>query len=116
FSHAAILVEIYLWEKNAEAAWLAASRGAISDQLWLKLAAVREADHPGDVVPIYRRLIETAVAQTNNAAYDEAIRLLKKLNLLLMQFNSPAGFKQYIALLRVTYKAKRNFIKLLDKL
>lgn len=116
FSSAAILVEIYLWEKNAEAAWEAASRGSISDQLWLKLAAAREADHPGDVVPIYRRLIETAINQTNNAAYDEAIKLLRKLKPLLARLGSTAEFGQYIAQLRAKYKAKRNFIKLLDKL
>lgn len=116
FSSAAILVEIHLWEKNAEAAWDAASRGNIPDQLWLKLAAAREVDYPGDTVPVYRRLIETTVAQTNNAAYDEAIKLVKRLKPLLARLDSPADFGQYIALLRAKYKAKRNFMKLLDKL
>lgn len=116
FSNAGILVEIHLWEKNAEAAWEAASRGSISDQLWLKLAAVREENHPGDAAPIYRRLIEAAVEQTNSAAYDEAIKLVKKLKPLLARLDSPADFGQYVALLRAKYKAKRNFMKLLDKL
>ncbi len=116
FSNAAILVEIHLWEKNAEAAWEAASRGNISDQLWLKLAAAREENHPGDAAPVYRRLIETAVAQTNNTSYDEAIKLLKKLKPLAMRLGAPTDFGQYVALLRARYKAKRNFIKLLDKL
>lgn len=116
FSSAAVLVEIHLWEKNTEAAWETASRGGIPDQLWLKLAAVREKDHPGDAVPVYRRLIETAVAHTNNAAYDEAIKLVKKLRPLLARLDSPADFGQYISLLRAKYKAKRNFMKLLDKL
>lgn len=116
FSSTATLVEIHLWEKNADAAWAAASRGSIPDPLWLKLAAVREADHPGDAVPIYRRLIETTVEQTNNAAYAEAIKLVKKLKPLLARLDNPADFGQYLALLRAKYKAKRNFIKLLDKL
>ncbi len=115
-SNAAALVEISLWEKNAEAAWEAASRGAISDSLWLKLAATREEGHPGDAVPIYRRLIETAIEQTNNSAYEEAIKLVKRLKPLLPRLDIPADFRQYIALLRAKYKAKRNFIKLLDKL
>ncbi|MDO8413204.1 MAG: hypothetical protein Q7S51_05375 [Gallionellaceae bacterium] len=116
FSHAGALVEIHLWEKNTEAAWEAASRGNISDPLWLKLAIAREGNHPGDAVPIYRRLIETAVGHTNNSAYDEAIQLIKRLKPLLVRLNSPADFGQYIALLRTQYKAKRNFMKLLDKL
>lgn len=116
FSSAAVLVEIHLWEKNAEAAWESASRGNISGQLWLKLAAAREEEYPGDAVPVYRRLIETAIAQTNNDAYEEAIKLLKKLKPLFVRLEDTAGYGQYIALLRAQYKAKRNFIKLLDKL
>ncbi|OGS80228.1 MAG: hypothetical protein A2Z94_00305 [Gallionellales bacterium GWA2_55_18] len=115
-SSAAVLVEIHLWEKNTEAAWDAASRGPIFDQLWLKLAAAREEDHPGDAVPIYRRLIETAVGQTNNTSYEEAIKLLKRLRPLVVRLGTPTEFGQYVALLRAKYKAKRNFIKLLDKL
>lgn len=115
-SHTSVLVEIYLWEKNVEAAWKTASRGSISDQLWLKLATAREADHPGDAVPVYRRLIDTAVAQTNNSSYEEAIKLVKRLKPLLERLENPADFGEYVALLRAKYKAKRNFIKLLDKL
>jgi len=115
-SHAVDLVEIHLWEKNAEAAWEAASRGTFSNPLWLKLAATREKDHPGDAVPIYRRLIEIEVGHTNNSAYEEAIKLVKRLKPLLARLDNPEDFKQYIALLRAKYKAKRNFIKLLDKL
>jgi uncharacterized Zn finger protein len=115
-SHVTGLVEVYLWEKNAEAAWETASRGTISDSLWLKLAATREEGHPGDAVPIYLRLIETAIEQTNNSAYEEAITLVKRLKPLLPRLDIPADFRQYIALLRAKYKAKRNFIKLLDKL
>ena len=116
FSNAATLVEIYLWEKNIDAAWKTASRGAISDQLWLTLASAREEDYPGDAVPVYRRLIETMIEQTNNTAYEEAIKLLKRLRQLFARLDSMADYGQYIALLRAKYKAKRNFIKLLEKL
>jgi tetratricopeptide (TPR) repeat protein len=115
-SSTAILVEIHLWEKNIEAAWEAASRGVITDQLWLTLAIAREKDHPGDALPIYRRLIEKAVEQTNNAAYEEAIILVKRIKPLLVRLDCPEDFGQYIAQLRANYKAKRNFMKLLDKL
>ena len=116
FPHAGTLVEIHLWEKNAEAAWDAASRSAISDALWLRLAAAREESHPGDAAPVYRRFIEKAIEQTNNAAYDEAIKLVKKLKPLHVRLGTSADFVKYMALLRAKYKAKRNFIKLLDKL
>ena len=116
FSYAEVLAEVYLWEKNIDAAWESAKRGTITDSLWLRLANAREKDHPGDAVPIYRRLIEKIVEQTNNSAYEEAIKLVKKLKPLVTSLESPMGFNQYIVWLRVKYKAKRNFIKLLDKL
>ncbi len=116
YSSTAILVGIHLWEKNAEAAWQAAQRGDIGDSLWLELAIAREAEHPGDAVPVYRRLIEKAVEQTNNTAYAEAIKLLKRMKPLLARLDCPADFGQYVALLRAKFKAKRNFMKLLDKL
>ncbi len=116
YSSAAILVEIHLWEKNADAAWEAAQRGDIGDPLWLRLTIAREVEQPGDAVPVYRRLIEKAVEQTNNVSYEEAIKLLKRIKPLLVRLDRTADFGQYIALLRVKYKAKRNFIKLLDKL
>jgi hypothetical protein len=41
---------------------------------------------------------------------------MKKLKPLLARTDSPDDFRQYVALWRAKYKAKRNFIKLLDKL
>ncbi|OFZ66893.1 MAG: hypothetical protein A2V79_00200 [Betaproteobacteria bacterium RBG_16_56_24] len=59
---------------------------------------------------------KSKIAHTNNAAYDEAIKLVKRIKPLLARLDKPEGFGQYIALLRAKYKAKRNFMKLLDKL
>ncbi|MGC9455766.1 MAG: SWIM zinc finger family protein, partial [Phycisphaerae bacterium] len=50
-----VLVQIYLWERDVEAAWQEAQAGGCSDALWMKLAGLREKDHPADAVEIYQR-------------------------------------------------------------
>jgi uncharacterized Zn finger protein len=110
------IVEVFLWEKRYDDAWQEASAGGCSASLWLRVAAKREEKHPGDVVPIYKELIAPTLAQTNNAAYAEAIKLLRKVRELMTRLNREAEFDDYLAALRVEYKRKRNFIKLLEKL
>ena len=47
-------------------------------------------------------------------AYDEAIKLLRKMRKLMSRLDRAAEFEDYLVALRVEYKRKRNFIKLLD--
>lgn len=110
------LVEIFLWEKNYEEAWQEATAGGCSQYLWLQLADAGANDHPDRSLPIYQELIAPTLAQTNNAAYDEAIKLLRKMRKAMTRLNREAEFDDYLAALRVEYKRKRNFIKLLDEM
>ncbi|MBN1460758.1 MAG: SWIM zinc finger family protein, partial [Armatimonadetes bacterium] len=72
------LVRIFLWEKDMEAAWQEAESGGCSDDLWMKLAAKREEEHPADAVAVYQRQVERIINGKNNSAYEEAVRLLRK--------------------------------------
>jgi uncharacterized Zn finger protein len=56
------------------------------------------------------------VEQTNNAAYEEAIKLVRKVGKLMGAQKRTGEFVGYLAELRVRFKPKRNFIKLLDGL
>jgi uncharacterized Zn finger protein len=64
-----LLVEIFLWRKEPETAWLEAQAGGCSRELWMRLARAREDEYPGDVVPVYQREVERLVAAKNNQAY-----------------------------------------------
>jgi uncharacterized Zn finger protein len=110
------LVEIFLWEKNHEEAWQEATAGGCTGYLWLQLADASAKDHPERALPIYKELIAPTLAQTNNVAYDEAIELLRKMRKAMASLNREAEFDDYLVALRVEYKRKRNFIKLLDGL
>lgn len=110
-----LLVEVFLWEKKYDEAWQQACAGGCSKTLWLRVAAVREERHPGDVVPVYREMIAPILKQTNNAAYAEAVKLLRKIRELMVRLELEAEFEDYLVALRVEYKRKRNLMKMLDE-
>jgi uncharacterized Zn finger protein len=108
------LVEVFLWEKRYDEAWQEACAGGCSSSLWLQVAAVREKKHPGDAIPIYQEMIAPILKQANNPAYEEAVKLLQKIRELMGRLDRVTEFEDYLGALRVEYKRKRNFIKLLD--
>jgi uncharacterized Zn finger protein len=108
------LVRVFLWEKRYDEAWQEALAGGCTNDLWMKLAAVREQDNPQDALSIYRERIAPLVEMTNNAAYEQAVELLHKIRKLLDRLGRETEFDDYLVALRVEFKRKRNFIKLLD--
>lgn len=110
----ALRLEIALWEDDLDAAWKAAHAGDCGQQLLIKLARKLEASRPHDAISLYRRVVPTIIDQTNNAAYDEGTVLIRKIGALMKAQNQSAAFDDYLAQLRVQFKLKRNFIKLLD--
>lgn len=109
------LVEVFLWEGENEAAWKEATAGGCADPLWLKLAARREKEHPEDAIAVYRKRIEPIIDRKNNPAYEEAVRLLRKVASLMKRLAREQEFAEYLAAIRLKHKPKRNFIKLLDR-
>ncbi|HEY9695785.1 MAG TPA: hypothetical protein V6D10_00725 [Trichocoleus sp.] len=109
-----LLVEVFIWEGEIELAWQEAQKGQCSKQLWLKLADLRQQDHPEDSLSLYMNEIEPLIQQTNNSAYAQAIEFLKKVKTLMLRLGLQSQFEQYREHLGKTYKAKRNFTKLLN--
>lgn len=110
-----LLVELFLHEQNAEAAWHEAQEDGCSEGLWRTLAKEREKEHPEDAVPIYLRQAEASVDTTKNSGYEDALQLLLRAAPLMTRMGKGEEFARQLALLRGKYKAKRNFIKLLDQ-
>lgn len=106
-------VEIFLWEKDAVAAWAEANTGGCNDRLWLELAKTREKEHPADAVEVYKRLVEPVIEQKNNYAYEEAYRMIIKIRELMERMGQSGEFLTYLADLRLRHKPKRNMMKLL---
>jgi uncharacterized Zn finger protein len=111
-----LLVEIFLWEKNAEAAWQEAQAGGCSNDLWMQLARIRENDCPADAVAIYRRQIDPLANRKNNDAYREAADLLRRICDLMKRLGQENEFGKYLTSVRVAHKPKRNFMAMLDRM
>ena len=116
WSDYSLLVEIFLWENDIDAAWAEAGVGGCTDFLWLQLARRREEDHPRDAITVYQKLVGPIVERTNNSAYAEAVVLIRRMKNLLNGPGESEEFRQYLGTLRGDFKRKRNFMKLLDTL
>jgi tetratricopeptide (TPR) repeat protein len=108
------LVKVFLWEKDIDAAWREANEGGCSNDLWLKLAARREKNHPEDALVVYQKQIEPMLAQKNNVAYAEAVVFLHNIRSLMLRLGRGSEFTEYLERVRAAHKPKRNFMKLLD--
>jgi uncharacterized Zn finger protein len=111
-----LIVEIFLSEKNPDAAWLEAQAEGCSERLWMRLAADREHDHPQDAIDVYKKWISPTVEKKNNQAYEDAAQLIKKIQRLMKRLNRDAEFADYLYEVRAAHKPKRNFMKLLDRI
>jgi uncharacterized Zn finger protein len=109
------LVEIFLYEGKADEAWREAGAGGCSNSLWLQLAAAREKEHPEDAAPIYWKQAEAGIARTSNGRYDESVTLLVKAAAVMKRMDRSAEFARNVEVLRVKYKNKRNFMKLVEQ-
>ena len=108
------LVQIFLWEKNVDAAWQEAAEGGCSESLWMDLARRREKDHPEDALEVYKRWIGPTVMRGNNQAYEGAIELLERCRRLLVRLGRGKDVPGFVAAIRSEFGRKRNFAKLID--
>ncbi|MCF7964389.1 MAG: hypothetical protein K9L79_02495 [Methylobacter tundripaludum] len=107
-------VEIALWEDDLDAAWAAAHAGICHQGLLIALADKLEPTRADDALALYKQVIPDIVNQTNNTAYADAVKLIRKIGGIMIAQNRNREFGDYLVELRVRFKPKRNFIKLLD--
>lgn len=111
-----LLVEIFLWEGDSDAALAEAKTGGCTESLWFDIAEAREKDHPADAADIYRNRLDGIVDRKNNAAYDEAAALVAKLRGLMRRTKQEQEFAAWFEAVRARHKAKRNFMQRLEEL
>lgn len=109
------LAEIFLHEGDAEAAWREGQTGGCSDSLWLRVAVAREKLHPADAAPVYLRLAEASLAAISNGRYEDTVALLAKAASVMKCLDRSPEFVRQLDALRLKYKIKRNFIRLVEQ-
>jgi uncharacterized Zn finger protein len=111
------LVKLFLAEDKDDAAWDVFIGGPVATQLWPRMAAIRARTHPHDAIALYHRLLPVAVDNgSGSARYDEAFQIVRDIRSLRAKLGERAEFSRELEEIRDIYRAKRNFIKLLDTL
>lgn len=111
------VVAIHLRRKEAAKAWEVFCGGPVDMHLWDTVAAMRGKTHPEDAVVLYKRLLPHVVTNgTRGADYRQAFEIVKAIQELRAVQKQDALFKNELDELRATWRAKRNFVKLLAML
>ncbi len=110
-----LLVEIFLWEGDSDAALAQAKTGGCNESLWFAIAEARDAKHPEDAVAIYQARLDNIVKQANNRAYDEAAALVTRIRDLMRRTKQEKEFADWLEDVRARHKAKRNFMQRLTQ-
>jgi uncharacterized Zn finger protein len=96
-------------------AWAAAERVDCPRPAWLEAARRRAADHPADVLPGYRALIEQAATRPGRRAYREVADLLRELRAAATRAGELAGYRVLLAELRERHRRRTAFLDELDR-
>lgn len=107
------LICLHLAENDVDAAWRIANDAQLSVETCLRLARALEANHPEGALRAYRTVVNATVELTNNQAYRDAIAWLGRMRPLHQRLGTDDAFGAYLESLRETYRAKRNFVKML---
>lgn len=111
------LVKLFLSEEKDDVAWDTFVGGPVATQLWPQMAVARGRTHPHDAIALYHRLLPVAVGNgSGSARYDEAFEIVRAIGSLRSRLGEHAEFTRELEEIRATYRAKRNFIKLLATL
>ena len=111
-----LLVEIVLWEKQEDIAWKEALAGGCNSKLWMALAGLRAKEHPAEATVVYETwILPELLSHTGDEAYRETTFALLSLEDCMTHTGRHDEFKSYCSSLRLTYKARRNFIRAMDK-
>ncbi|MBN3818334.1 hypothetical protein G3N57_17735 [Paraburkholderia sp. Se-20369] len=111
------LVKLLLAETDDAAAWDAFCGGPVNADVWPTMAAARANTHPDEAIALYHRLLPIALERgAGSARYDEAFGVVRAIGALRTTHRQKAAFDVELEAIRKTYRAKRNFIKLLAAL
>lgn len=108
------LIEVLLYEGEAEEAWDAAVASGCAERLWLPLARAREAAHSLEAIGVYQREALAQIDTKKNDGYRNAVKHLATIRRLADAAGDPGVFARILARVRTEHRPKRNLMALLD--
>lgn len=109
-----VLIDALVDDGELDAAWTAAADGANQAQ-WLRLADASVTARPADALAVYRQAIKALTEQTGNGVYRQIASLLLSARACHEALGTVEEFREYVAMLRMMHKRKRNLLKILTE-
>ncbi|MEA2025321.1 MAG: SWIM zinc finger family protein [Chloroflexota bacterium] len=109
-----LLVSIYTWESDIDAAWEAARDHGCERSTLLRLAKQSEAARPDDALAVFQVEIEKVLRVTDRRAYTEAIGLLRRIERLMDKLGRSDDFRVYAAEVRGANHRRPAFCSMFD--
>jgi uncharacterized Zn finger protein len=111
-----VLVEVLLYEGDAEGAWDAATTVGCDQRWWTTLARAREDEHPADAIPVYQRAVSDLIDKKSSGAYRDAVDLMARIQRLFDATGDPAGWDAYVREITARHRPKSSLMaKLREK-
>ena len=109
-----MLVSVYTWEGEMDAAWEAARDHGCERSTLLRLAKHSEADRPDDALAVFQAEVEEVLGVANRRAYTEAIGLLRRIERLMGRPGRSDDFRAYAAKVRAANARRPAFCSMFD--
>jgi hypothetical protein len=109
-----VLIDALIDEGDLAAAWIAAQDTA-SEPQWIRLANASADSRPADALAVYLKVIEGLTQKTGDAVYRKIATHLLAARACHEALGTMDKFRQYMVMLRMGQKRKRNLIKILDQ-
>lgn len=110
-----VMVEILLWEGDADGAWQAAQEDGVTAELLLRAARERGRTHPADAIPILLDAADWEIETKKRWAYSRAAQFLSEAQLLAERCGERDDFVRHMRALRARHKAKSALREQLDQ-
>lgn len=104
------LVELHLRERELDAAWDAALELGCDRHTQMRVAELREVQHPAASAAFYLEQVDAALDTNAKRRYDDVIGLLARADALLATDDERAAFDAAVEQLRERHKLKRTLI------
>lgn len=110
------LLAFYIEQKQLEKAKVCAKAGNGTRTQILQLADLLIVSEPEEALVLYRQAVKGLIEETHASSYEQAIKLLLRLQARLKANRHPLNdFKHSVAQLATEYRRKRNMLALFNK-
>jgi uncharacterized Zn finger protein len=109
-----VLVDALTDDGDLAAAWDAA-KGIATKRQWIRLANASAAERPADALAVYVKVIDRLSQETGDSVYKQIATHLLAARACHEALGTMDKFRQYMMLLRMGQKRKRNLMKILEK-